>query len=94
MPRPVAKLGLAFVAWTRATKWSKVTFQSLPPLEEFLAVRLAREFILRKEFEARADTLHDVFFVAKARHHGGDADPSPSDASTALLDADTKAFRY
>jgi hypothetical protein len=47
MPRAVSKLGLAFVAWTRATMWSKVAFQLLPPLEEFLAVRLSREFQLR-----------------------------------------------
>ena len=61
MPRAVAKLGLAFVAWTRATKWAKVAFQSLPPLEEFLAVRLGKEFVLRRDFEARADDLHDAF---------------------------------
>ena len=41
MPRPVAKLGLAFGAWTRTTKWAKTAFQSLPPFEEFLAVRFS-----------------------------------------------------
>jgi len=61
MPRAVAKLGLAFVAWTRVTKWSKIAFQSLPPLEEFLAVRLTKEFQLREAFETLADDLHDAF---------------------------------
>jgi ERCC4-related helicase len=65
MPRAVSKLGLAFVAWTRATKWSKVAFQSIPPLEEFLAVRLSREFQLRETFETKADDLHQALLESR-----------------------------
>ena len=61
MPRAVSKLGVAFVAWTRATTWSKVAFQSLPALEEFLAVRMSKEFQVRETFEMEADALHDAF---------------------------------
>ena len=61
MPCAVSKLGLAFVAWTRATTWSKIAFQSLPPLEEFLAVRLTKDFQMREAFEIQADVLHDAF---------------------------------
>ena len=65
MPRAVSKLGLAFVAWTRATQWSKVAFQSIPPLEEFVAVRLSREFQLREGFETKADELDDAFLESR-----------------------------
>ena len=61
MPRAVSKLGLAFVTWTRATTWSKFVFQSLPPLEDFLAVRLTKDFQAREAFEIQADALHDAF---------------------------------
>ena len=61
MPRAVSKLGLAFVVWTRATMWSNVAFQSLPPLEEFLAVRLSREFQVREAFETKADDQNELF---------------------------------
>jgi hypothetical protein len=60
MFRAVSRLGLAFVAWTRATTWSKVAFQSLPPLEDFLAVRMTKDFQLRETFEIEADKLHDA----------------------------------
>ena len=60
MPRAVARLGLAFVAWTRATTWAKVAFQALPPLEDFLAVRMTKEFQMREAFEIEADKLHDA----------------------------------
>jgi hypothetical protein len=61
MPRAVAKLGLAFVAWTRATTWAKMAFQALPPLEDFLAVRLTKDFQTRETFEIQADDRHDAF---------------------------------
>ena len=60
MPRPASKMGLAFVAWTRATKWSKIAFESLPPLDDFLSVRLQADFKNRARFEADADRLHDA----------------------------------
>ena len=40
----VSKLGLAFVAWMRATLWQKMAFYKLPPLEDIIAARLTREF--------------------------------------------------
>ncbi len=54
---PVAKLGLAFVAWTRATSWSRMAFHKLPPFADFLAARLTREFSARADFEHKADAL-------------------------------------
>ena len=53
----VAKLGLAFVAWSRATSWSRVGFHKLPPFADFLAARLTREFSARAGFEQKADAL-------------------------------------
>ena len=61
MPRAVSKMGLAFVAWTRATQWARVAFQSLPPFKEFLAVRLQSAYKCRVAFEASADELCDAF---------------------------------
>ena len=61
MPRPVATVGWAFVAWTRATSWKRVAFRSLPPVDDFLAVRQRKEFQARSLFEAKADSLHDLF---------------------------------
>ena len=49
--KTVSKLGLAFVAWTRATLWEKMAFHKLPPLEDFVAARLTREFEARSQFE-------------------------------------------
>ena len=57
----VSKLGLAFVAWTRATRWEKMAFHKLPPLEDFLAARLTREFKARCAFESKADDLFASF---------------------------------
>ena len=65
MPQPAAKLGLAFVGWTRATLWSKIAFISLPPLDQFLAVRLQPAFKARCRFEERADQQHDAFLLAR-----------------------------
>ena len=38
----VSKLGLAFVAWTRAQCWGRMAFHKLPPIEEFSAARVTR----------------------------------------------------
>jgi len=65
MPKPVAQLGFAFVAWTRATLWSKMGFESLPPLEDFLAVRQQKAFQARCVFEVAADDLHDAFLLRR-----------------------------
>ena len=68
MPMPVARLGLAFVGWTRACEWAKVAFMSLPPLDHFLAMRLQPAFRARSSFEEKADKLHDAFLLS----HGVD----------------------
>ena len=60
MPRLASKMGLAFVGWTRATKWSKIAFESLPPIDHFLSVRLQPDFKNRARFEDEADRLHDA----------------------------------
>ena len=52
MIRAVSRMGLAFVAWTRSTSWERMAFVSLPPLEDFLAVRFSKEFRARESFEA------------------------------------------
>ena len=57
----VSKLGLAFVGWTRATKWAKVAFHKLPPLEDFVSIRLSREFEARSAFELKADMMFTAF---------------------------------
>jgi len=59
MRSAVSRPGLAFVGWTRATTWAKVAFQSLPPFEDFLAIRLQQDFKARTFFESTADELHD-----------------------------------
>ena len=51
------KLGLAFVAWTRAERWERMAFHKLPPLDEFIAVRLTREFDAGQAFECTADAM-------------------------------------
>ena len=53
----MGKLGLAFVAWTRATNWQSMAFHKLPPLTDFLSVRLTKEFSARAEFESKADAM-------------------------------------
>ena len=65
MPRAVSKMGLALVAWTRATNWARVAFRQLPPLEEFLALRMSRDFKARQKFEAIADAKHDAFLLSR-----------------------------
>jgi len=76
---PVAKLGLAFVAWTRATNWGRMAFHKLPPFADFLAARLTREFSARAEFEQQADamflkllerrgTSHEALLAEHERH--------------------------
>ena len=65
MPMPAARLGLAFVGWTRATKWAKIAFKSLPPLDHFLAMRLQPAFKARCSFEEKADKLHDAFLLSR-----------------------------
>jgi hypothetical protein len=65
MVRPVARMGLAFVAWTRATLWTRVAFRALPPLADFLSVRFSKEFQSRSSFETRADELHDALFAER-----------------------------
>ena len=57
----VSKLGLAFVAWTRATTWAKMAFHKLPRFEDFLSARLTKEFEARSAFESKADTLFAAF---------------------------------
>ena len=59
MIRAVSRMGLAFVAWTRATAWQRMAFVALPPIEDFLAVRFSKEFHAREAFEAWADGCHD-----------------------------------
>ena len=53
----VSKLGLAFVAWTRAQCWGRMAFHKLPPIKDFLAARATREFTARATFEAKADAM-------------------------------------
>ena len=53
----VSKLGLAFVAWTRAQCWERMAFHKLPPIKDFVAARLTRDFEARPAFEAKADVL-------------------------------------
>ena len=55
--RPFLRLGLAFVAWTRAQCWERMAFQKLPPIEDFVAARLTRDFEARSAFEAKADEM-------------------------------------
>ena len=59
------KACLAFVGWTRATDWGKVVFQKLPPLEDFLAVRMQSDFKARTVFEAEAVKFHDELLLRR-----------------------------
>ena len=56
----MSKLGLAFVAWMRATRWEKVAFHKLPPHEYFMAACLTREFAA-STFESKADDMFTAF---------------------------------
>ena len=40
-------------------------FESLPPLEDFLAVRQQKAFQARCVFEVAADDLHDAFLLRR-----------------------------
>ena len=63
---PVANTpGLAFVGWTRVTKWARMAFVALPPLGDFYAVRLTKGFQQREQFEACADDAHDLFMESR-----------------------------
>ena len=62
---PIATPGIAFVAWTRAVTWSHVAFRSLPPLEQFMAIRNRPEFKRRQEFEEWADGKHDELMLKR-----------------------------
>ena len=70
MIRAVSRMGLAFVAWTRTTSWERMAFLSLPPLEDFLAVRFSKEFRARESFEAWADGRHDSLLAARGLDEG------------------------
>ena len=65
MQRAASQPGLAFVGWTRATAWEKVVFVKLPPIEDFLAIRIQSEFKARELFERIADNLHDEFLLRR-----------------------------
>ena len=60
-PGAASKLGLASVAWTRATRWEKMAFHKLPQLEDFVVARLTHEFASRSVFENKADDLVEIF---------------------------------
>ena len=62
---PIATPGIAFVAWTRAVTWSRVAFRSLPPREQFMAIRNRPEFKRRQEFEEWADGKHDELMLKR-----------------------------
>ena len=66
---PVTLPGLAFVAWTRVTKWRRIAFRNLPSFETFLLARRTNDSKLRMDFEASADAAHDRYMEA----HGIDA---------------------
>ncbi len=69
MECPAARLGLAFVGWTRATCWAKAGFESLLPFEDFLSVRQQPIFKVRSRFEETADELHDAFLSNRGIDH-------------------------
>ena len=51
----VSKVGLAFVAWTRANRREKKAFHKVPLLEHFVAARFTREFASRSAIENNGD---------------------------------------
>ena len=65
----MGKLGLAFVAWTRATHWHLMAFHKLPPLADFLSARLTREFSARADFEHKADALFAKLLERRGTSH-------------------------
>jgi hypothetical protein len=48
-----------------ATAWAKVAFINLPPLDQFLAMRLQPAFKARCIFEENADKLHDALLLGR-----------------------------
>ena len=62
---PVATLGLAFVAWTRVTSWTRMAFCNLPTFDRFLVARASEDFKLRETFEANADDLHATMLLKR-----------------------------
>ena len=65
----LSKLGLAFVVWTRATLWEKMAFHKLPPLEDFVAARLTREFASPLHDEPGSASSTGVVVRVEARHN-------------------------
>ena len=65
--QPVEHMGLAFVAMSRTTAWSKQAFQNLPSLWEFRKMLQGNLFKWRSSFEKTMDMLHDA---TMQRYHG------------------------
>ena len=57
--KPVATMGLAFVAMTRTREWIKQGFRDLPDFWEFRKVLKDDLFKWRAELEKRMDDAHD-----------------------------------
>ncbi len=57
--KPVATMGLAFVAMTRTREWSKQGFRDLPDFWEFRKVLKDDLFKWRAELEKKMDDAHD-----------------------------------
>ncbi len=57
--KPVATLGLAFVAMSRTTSWEGQAFRDLPNFWEFRGVLKQELFRWRKRAEEAFDTLHE-----------------------------------
>ena len=58
--KPVANVGLAFVAMSRATHWEKQAFRDLPDFWDFRKVLDQNLFKWRKDKEEHFDRLHDA----------------------------------
>jgi hypothetical protein len=58
--QPVATMGLAFVAMSRATHWERQAFRDLPDFWDFRKVLEKKIFRWRKEAEEHFDALHDA----------------------------------
>jgi hypothetical protein len=69
--KPVATVGLAFVAMSRTTSWEGQAFRDLPDFWEFRAVLGQELFRWRKRAEDNFDALHDA---TMARLLGGHFD--------------------
>ena len=91
MPKPASKMGLAFVGWTRATKWSKIAFESLPPIDHFLSVRLQADFKTRARFEEEADRLHDALLQQRGISEQNHLREHQKHFSKCILSAESRA---